>query len=97
MTGGRVVVLGKTGKNFAAGMSGGIAYVLDVDNVLYKNLNKAMISIEKVENKYDKKELRDLIEAHVEATGSKLGKKFWLTLITICLTSRNSFRMSTRR
>ena len=75
MTGGRVVVLGKTGKNFAAGMSGGIAYVLDVDNVLYKNLNKAMISIEKVENKYDKKELRDLIEAHVEATGSKLGAK----------------------
>ena len=66
---------GKTGKNFAAGMSGGIAYVLDVDNVLYKNLNKAMISIEKVENKYDKKELRDLIEAHVEATGSKLGAK----------------------
>ena len=75
MTGGRVVVLGRTGKNFAAGMSGGIAYVLDVDNVLYKNLNKAMISIEKVENKYDKKELRDLIEAHVEATGSKLGAK----------------------
>ena len=75
MTGGRVVVLGRTGKNFAAGMSGGIAYVLDVDNVLYKNLNKAMISIEKVENKYDKKELRDLIEAHVEATGSEIGKK----------------------
>ena len=73
MTGGRVVVLGKTGKNFAAGMSGGIAYVLDVDNVLYKNLNKAMISIEKVENKYDKKELRDLIEAHVAATGSEIG------------------------
>ena len=78
-------------------MSGGIAYVLDVDNVLYKNLNKAMISIEKVENKYDKKELRDLIEAHVEATGSKLGAKFWLTLIIICRTLRNSFRMSTRR
>ena len=56
-------------------MSGGIAYVLDVENVLYKNLNKAMISIEKVENKYDKKELKDLIEAHVAATGSKLGKE----------------------
>ena len=75
MTGGRVVVLGRTGKNFAAGMSGGIAYVLDVENKLYKNINKAMISIEKVENKYDKKELRDLIEAHVAATGSKLGTK----------------------
>ena len=75
MTGGRVVVLGRTGKNFAAGMSGGIAYVLDVENKLYKNINKAMISIEKVENKYDKKELRDLIEAHVAATGSELGAK----------------------
>ena len=42
-------------KELAAGMSGGIAYVLDVDNKLYKNINKAMISIEKVENKYDKK------------------------------------------
>ena len=73
MTGGRVVVLGEIGKNFAAGMSGGIAYVLDVKNKLYKNVNKAMISIEKVENKYDKKELRELIEAHVEATGSELG------------------------
>ena len=72
---GRVVVLGRTGKNFAAGMSGGIAYVLDVENKLYKNINKAMISIEKVENKYDKKELRDLIEAHVAATGSELGAK----------------------
>ena len=56
-------------------LGGGIAYVLDVDNKLYKNINKAMISIEKVENKYDKKELRDLIEAHVAATGSKLGTK----------------------
>ena len=75
MTGGRVVVLGEIGKNFAAGMSGGIAYVLDVKNKLYKNVNMTMISIEKVENKYDKKELRDLIEAHVEATGSEIGKK----------------------
>ena len=89
MTGGRVVVLGKTGKNFAAGMSGGIAYVLDVDNVLYKNLNKAMISIEKVENKYDKKELRDLIEAHVQATGSKLGQRCWQTLTNIFLISKS--------
>ncbi len=75
MTGGRVVVLGKTGKNFAAGMSGGIAYVLDLENSLYRNMNKAMLSIEKVENKYDKKELYDLIRAHVEATGSDIGKE----------------------
>ena len=73
MTGGRVVVLGKTGKNFAAGMSGGIAYVLDENSHLYRNLNKDMISIEKVENKYDIKELKELIEEHVEATGSEKG------------------------
>ena len=73
MTGGCVVVLGKTGKNFAAGMSGGIAYVLDENSHLYRNLNKDMISIEKVENKYDIKELKELIEEHVEATGSERG------------------------
>ncbi len=75
MTGGRVVVLGKTGKNFAAGMSGGIAYVLDEDNHLYRNLNKDMISIEKLENKYDIQELKMLIEEHVEVTGSEIGKR----------------------
>ena len=75
MTGGRVVVLGKTGKNFAAGMSGGIAYVLDEKNDLYKNLNKEMISIEKVETKPDIQELHHMIKAHVEATGSGKGQE----------------------
>ena len=75
MTGGRVAVLGKTGKNFAAGMSGGIAYVLDEDNHLYRNLNKDMISIEKLENKYDICELKTMIEEHVAATGSERGKR----------------------
>ena len=75
MTGGRVVVLGRTGKNFAAGMSGGIAYVLDINNELYKNINKAMISIEKVEAQADKNELLKMIEEHVKATDSKLGAK----------------------
>ena len=75
MTGGRVVVLGRTGKNFAAGMSGGIAYVLDEDNHLYRNLNKDMISIEKVESKYDIQELKAMIEEHVQATGSRRGKQ----------------------
>ena len=75
MTGGRVVVLGRTGKNFAAGMSGGIAYVLDVDNVLYKNLNKALVSIEPVTDKYDVLELKDLITEHVAYTNSKKGKE----------------------
>ena len=75
MTGGRVVVLGKTGKNFAAGMSGGIAYVLDLESDLYKNVNKAMISIEKIVNQQDEQELRSMIEAHVKETGSKLGRE----------------------
>ena len=52
-----------------------IAYVLDENNELYKNMNKAMISIEKINNKYDEEELREMIEAHVRATGSKKGKE----------------------
>ena len=75
MTGGRVVVLGGTGKNFAAGMSGGIAYVIDEDNRLYKNLNKAMILVEKLEEKQDIEELKSLIEEHVKATGSERGQQ----------------------
>ena len=75
MTGGRVVVLGATGKNFAAGMSGGIAYVLDEKSNLYRNLNKEMISIELVESKYDIAELKNMIEKHVAHTGSEKGKE----------------------
>ncbi|HIZ08721.1 MAG TPA: glutamate synthase large subunit [Candidatus Eubacterium avistercoris] len=75
MTGGCVVILGPTGKNFAAGMSGGIAYVLDENNTLYKNLNKEMISIEKVENKTDIQELKELVEEHVQLTGSEKGQE----------------------
>ena len=75
MTGGRAVVLGRTGKNFAAGMSGGIAYVLDESHDLYLRLNKQMVSWTEVTEHHDKQELRSLIEAHVAATGSALGKK----------------------
>ena len=75
MTGGRVVVLGKTGKNFAAGMSGGIAYVLDEDSSLYRNMNKEMVSISGVTEKYDVVELKDIIAEHVAATGSPKGKE----------------------
>ena len=75
MTGGRVVILGKTGKNFAAGMSGGIAYVLDEDRDLYTRLNKTLVSLEAVTSKYDVLELKELIEEHVERTNSKKGKE----------------------
>lgn len=75
MTGGRVVVLGKTGKNFAAGMSGGIAYVLDEDNDLYTRLNKEMISSHEITSKYDVQELKDMIKEHVSLTNSVKGKE----------------------
>ncbi len=75
MTGGRAVVLGKVGKNFAAGMSGGIAYVLDEDNDLYTKVNKNMVSIEKITSKYDVLELKDIINEHVKYTNSEKGKK----------------------
>ena len=75
MTGGKVVVLGTTGKNFAAGMSGGIAYVLDMGNDLYKRLNKEMISIEAVTDKYEVSELKQLIMDHVNYTNSEIGKR----------------------
>ena len=75
MTGGRVVILGKTGKNFAAGMSGGIAYVLDEDRDLYTRLNKNLVSLEAVTSKYDVLELKNLIQEHVQRTNSTKGKE----------------------
>lgn len=75
MTGGRVVVLGSTGKNFAAGMSGGIAYVLDEGSNLYRKLNKEMVSMEAVSEKYDVLELKRMIEDHVSQTGSAKAKE----------------------
>ncbi len=75
MTGGKVVILGNTGKNFAAGMSGGIAYVLDENRDLYTKLNKTMVSSQEVISKYDVMELKEMIRKHVKYTGSKKGKE----------------------
>ena len=75
MTGGRVVVFGRTGKHFAAGMSGGVAYVLDEDTTLYKRVNKQLVSLEPVTNKYDVLELKQMITDHVAFTNSKKGKE----------------------
>ena len=75
MTGGRVAVIGKTGKNFAAGMSGGVAYVLDEDRDLYTKLNKSMVLIQEVTDKYDVLELKGMIEDHVAYTNSVKGKE----------------------
>lgn len=75
MTGGRVAILGKTGKNFAAGMSGGIAYVLDEDSDLYMRMNKELVSVSVVSEKADILELKNMIEEHVKATDSPKGKE----------------------
>jgi glutamate synthase (NADPH/NADH) large chain len=70
MTGGRVVILGPTGRNFAAGMSGGIAYVWDPNEAFLVNCNMGMVELEKVESEEDAAELREMIERHRELTGS---------------------------
>ena len=75
MTGGRCVILGPTGKNFAAGMSGGIAYVLDEKHDLYMRLNKDQVMTDTLTESHDIAELRSLIEEHVAATGSPRGRK----------------------
>ena len=75
MTGGKVVILGSTGKNFAAGMSGGVAYVLDEHHHLYKRLNKELVECSELSEQRDIDELRALITEHVEATGSEKGKR----------------------
>ena len=70
MTGGTVVVLGKTGRNFAAGMSGGEAYVYDKDGTFEENCNKSLVSLEAVQNPEDVEKVRTLIQKHAELTGS---------------------------
>jgi len=71
MTGGRVVVLGPTGRNFAAGMSGGIAYLLDDNNDALARINTQMVEVERVEDPKEAEELRALIQKHVTVTGSQ--------------------------
>ncbi|MCF7669779.1 MAG: hypothetical protein K9N48_08400, partial [Verrucomicrobia bacterium] len=75
MTGGRVVVLGRTGVNFAAGMSGGIAYVLDEDRLLDARCNLEMVDLEQLEGAGDVAEVRALIERHLLYTGSRRAKR----------------------
>jgi len=70
MTGGCVIILGPTGRNFAAGMSGGIAYVWDVDGSFHKNCNHGMVELEELENEEEISEIQSLIECHHRYTGS---------------------------
>lgn len=75
MTGGRVVVLGSTGRNFAAGMSGGIAYVYDPEGSFVKRCNLEMVLLERVEEVAEQEQLRTLVSRHVLYTDSKLGRR----------------------
>ncbi|MGA8330217.1 MAG: glutamate synthase large subunit, partial [Mycobacterium sp.] len=74
MTGGKVVILGDTGRNFAAGMSGGIAYVYDPEDALEANLNSEMVELEGLEED-DLEFLQGIIQAHVDATDSAVGQR----------------------
>jgi glutamate synthase (ferredoxin) len=71
MTGGRVVVLGRTGRNFAAGMSGGIAYVIDDDGLFARRCNRGMVELESLEDEEDLEFVRSMISRHAANTGSK--------------------------
>jgi glutamate synthase (NADPH/NADH) large chain len=75
MTGGRVVILGRTGRNFAAGMSGGIAYVWDVDGNFRERCNLELVELERIESDEDLQELRELIQMHHEFTGSSVAER----------------------
>ena len=74
MTGGRVVILGSTGRNFAAGMSGGVAYVFDPTDELLTNVNLEMVDLEKMDQPGDVQELKELISRHANLTGSVVAK-----------------------
>ena len=75
MTGGKVVIIGSTGRNFAAGMSGGVAYVLDEAGNFPSRCNTAMVDLELLEDPEEIREVHDMIEAHVAYTGSAKGDR----------------------
>jgi glutamate synthase domain-containing protein 3 len=74
MTGGKVVILGPTGRNFAAGMSGGVAYVYDPAGALEENLNAEMVDLDEMDAE-DIEWLKETIQAHVDATDSAVGQR----------------------
>jgi len=74
MTGGVVVVLGETGKNFAAGMSGGVAYVLDREGEFERRVNRGMVTVDRELDETDRAMVRRLVENHVAYTDSDRGQ-----------------------
>jgi glutamate synthase (ferredoxin) len=82
MTGGRVVVIGKTGRNFAAGMSGGLAFVLDADGDFKQHCNMEMVALETLSTE-DADEVREMLKRHVRYTNSSVAQKLldnWKTM-----------------
>jgi glutamate synthase domain-containing protein 3 len=75
MTGGKVVILGAAGRNFGAGMSGGIAYVYDEDGSFEDSYNAAMVNLERLDANEEITDVQSLIYAHLEATESKLANE----------------------
>jgi glutamate synthase (NADPH/NADH) large chain len=75
MTGGRVAILGSTGRNFAAGMSGGVAYVWDVDGDFISKCNLGMVELERVDTEDDLADLLEMIELHLKFTGSTVAQQ----------------------
>ncbi|MEM9087936.1 MAG: glutamate synthase large subunit [Cyanobacteria bacterium P01_F01_bin.53] len=74
MTGGKAVILGKTGRNFAAGMSGGVAYVLDEAGDFASRCNTEMVGLERVDTPEESQELREIVQRHADYTGSTKAK-----------------------
>jgi glutamate synthase domain-containing protein 3 len=88
MTGGRVVVLGSTGRNFAAGMSGGIAYVWDRHRTFNLNCNLATVALEKIEIGEEEEEVKEMIERHGQFTGSTVAAQVlghWDEFLSQCV------------
>jgi glutamate synthase domain-containing protein 3 len=75
MTGGKVVVLGPTGRNFAAGMSGGEAFILDEEGRFRSLCNQEMVDLEAVDTDEDRDDLRRLLQGHFDATGSTTARR----------------------
>ena len=75
MTGGRVVVLGTTGRNFAAGMSGGIAYIYDEKGVFSNNCNKEMVSLQQLTDPVEAAEVQAMVQRHADTTHSPVAKR----------------------
>jgi glutamate synthase domain-containing protein 3 len=88
MTGGRVVILGKTGRNFAAGMSGGIAYVMDREEDFRLKCNLGTVGLERIESAEEEQFVKELVTRHLELTGSTVAKGVldnWSAFVAGCV------------